>query len=129
MPKVLKNTKDTKAGTARESSKAAAPRKASKAAVPVKPLLVPTYLLEDPRTLRQREWDENVNRYINGYGNWERGRGFCAWGSRNRSLKEKRRLKPYLFSTEVNAIGYDNRQQQFLEDIEGYKEGRDGPAV
>jgi len=117
MPKVSKNMK---AGTA---------RKASNAAVPVKPLLVPTYRLEDPRTLRQREWEENVKRYISGYGNWERGRGFCAWGSRNKSLKEKRRPKSYLFSTEVNAAGYDNRQQQFLEDINGYKEGRDGPAV
>ena len=126
MPKVSKNTK---ADTARESAKAAAARKASKAAVPVKPMLLRTYLPEDPRTLRQREFDENVKRYIDGYGNWERGRGFCAWGTRNKSLKEKRRPKSYLFSTEVNAAGYDNRQQQFLEDIKGYKEGRDGTAV
>ena len=126
MPKVSKNTK---ADTARESAKAAAARKASKAAVPVKPMLVPSYRLEDPRTLRQREWEENVKRYISGYGNWERGRGFCAWGSRNKSLKEKKRLNSFLFSTEVNAAGYDNRQQQFVEDIKGYKEGRDGPAV
>ncbi len=104
MPKASKNTK------------APAPRKDSKATAAVKPMLVRHYKIGDPRTLRQRERDENVNRCLKGLGNWERGRGFCAWDSRNKSLKEKKRPDSYLFPKKVKSAGLDNRQKQFVED-------------
>ena len=107
MPKTSKNMK------------APAPRKGSKATAAVKPLLVRHYKINDPRTLRERERDENVNRCLKGLGNWERGRGFCAWDSRNKSLKETKRSDSYLFSKKVNFAGLDNRQQQFMEDTRG----------
>jgi hypothetical protein len=95
-------------------------------AVAVKQLLVRTYHINNPFTLRERENKENVNRYLKGLGNWPDSRGFCTWGSRNKKLREKKRSK---VGTERTPSGMTLRQQQFLEDIKGYEEGRDGPAV
>jgi len=85
-------------------------------AVAEKPLLVRNYNINDPRTLRERERDENVNRYLKGLGNWPDSRGFCTWGSRNQKLREKKRSK---VGTERTPSGMTLRQQQFVEDTAG----------
>ena len=95
-------------------------------AVAKKPLLVRNYLPDDPRTLRQREFDENVNRHVQGLDNWPYLVGFCKWGSRNKELREKKRSK---VGTERTTSGMTLRQRQFLQDIKRYKEGHHGPAV
>ena len=78
--------------------------------------LVRNYNINDPRTLRERERDENVNRYLKGLGNWPDSRGFCTWGSRNQKLREKKRSK---VGTERTPSGMTLRQQQFVEDTAG----------
>jgi hypothetical protein len=103
-----------------KTPKAAALRK------PVKRLLIHDYKVDDPRTLRERECCENVNRHLRGDGNWPDEKGFCLWGTRNRDLREKKRRET---GTERTPSGMTLRQQQFLEDVRCYEAERTGPAV
>lgn len=77
--------------------------------------LCPSYGINDPRTLREREHAEHINWYIRRKEAWPEDRGFIPWGKRNQEVETNRALR-----TE-HLRKYKTRRDSYNADVAEYK--------